>query len=527
MGCQSSKPAGEPKADKTLIAAPGAVYDATKPSGPPNPIRIGATIPNFDLKTTKGDFKLHEWLNGSAEKPWTIMFSHPKDYTPVCTTELGACHSLNERFEKEGCKLLGISCDSIEEHNGWSKDVLAREKSSDESLAFPIVADADRSIVTKLGMLDPEEKDAAGVPLPARALVILHGTTVKLMILYPATTGRNFEEVFRTVTSLQLTAGQGLATPVNWSYGERVIVGPAVKTEDAQTKFEDLKIETTLPSGKEYLRSVKCPELSKVPLPTANAAVPKETGVNPLRIGATIPNFEVKSTKGDFKLHDWLNGDKEKPWTVLFSHPKDYTPVCTTELGACHGLSGRFEKIGCKLIGISCDSVEEHHGWSKDVLFRERPSYAPDSACPQVKHREDKAADESLAFPLIADADRTMVTALGMLDPEEKDAAGVPLPARALVILQGTTVKLTILYPATTGRNFEEVFRVITSLQLTAGQGLATPVNWKYGERVIVGPPVKTEDAKAKFEDFQMETLPSGKEYLRSVKCPAGGLLSP
>eukprot|EP00747_Dinoflagellata_sp_TGD_P022355 gnl/TRDRNA2_/TRDRNA2_129052_c0_seq1.p1 gnl/TRDRNA2_/TRDRNA2_129052_c0~~gnl/TRDRNA2_/TRDRNA2_129052_c0_seq1.p1 ORF type:complete len:115 (+),score=19.10 gnl/TRDRNA2_/TRDRNA2_129052_c0_seq1:182-526(+) len=114
-----------------------------------------------------------------------------------------------------------------------------------------------------------------------------------------------------------------------------------------------------------------------------------------------------------------------------------------------------------------------------------------------------------------------------MLDPDEIDAAGMPLPARALVILQGTTVKLTILYPATTGRNFEEILRVITSLQLTAGEGLATPVNWKYGERVIVGPPVKTEDAKARFQDFRQETMPSGKSYLRSVKCPPKGRKAP
>merc|ERR1711957_916434 len=105
---------------------------------------------------------------------------------------------------------------------------------------------------------------------------------------------------------------------------------------------------------------------------------------------------------------------------------------------------------------------------------------------------------------------------MGMLDPDEVSAEGVPLPARALVVLKGTTVKLTILYPATTGRNFDEVFRIVTSLQLTDGQGLATPVDWKYGERVIVGPPVKTEDAKAKFEDFKIEELPSKKEYLRS-----------
>merc|ERR1712023_410544 len=127
----------------------------------------------------------------------------------------------------------------------------------------------------------------------------------------------------------------------------------------------------------------------------------------------------------------------------------------------------------------------------------------------------------------IADARRSIVTKLGMLDPEERDGAGVPLPARALVILNGTTVRLTILYPATTGRNFEEVLRVIVSLQLTANNGLATPVDWKYGERVIVGPAVKTEDAKAKFKDFNQEEMPSGRPYLRSVRCPDEACTAP
>jgi len=177
--------------------------------------------------------------------------------------------------------------------------------------------------------------------------------------------------------------------------------------------------------------------------------------------------------------------------------------VCTTELGACHGLAGQFAKLGAKMIGLSCDDTESHNAWSKDVLARLLSSN-----------------DDSLAFPLIADSDREIVGALGMLDPEEKTAEGVPLPARALVILNGTTVRLTILYPATTGRNFDEVLRVLVSLQLTTNNGLATPVDWKYGERVIVGPPVKTEDAQAKFEEFKIEELPSGKQYLRSVKCP-------
>merc|ERR1712118_190885 len=144
-----------------------------------------------------------------------------------------------------------------------------------------------------------------------------------------------------------------------------------------------------------------------------------------------------------------------------------------------------------------------------------------------VLHGEGITGETALAFPIIADADRKIVTELGMLDPEEIGPDQMPLPARALVIMMGTTVKLTILYPATTGRNFDEVFRVLTSLQLTANNGLATPVNWKYGERVIVGPPVKTEDAKAKFSGFQREELPSGKPYLRSVDCPDAGKVAP
>jgi 1-Cys peroxiredoxin 6 len=383
---------------------------------------------------------------------------------------------------------------------------------SEDALAFPIIADADRTIVGTLGMLDPEELTAEGIPLPARALIILHGTTVRLTILYPATTGRNFEEVKRILTSLQLTASNGLATPVDWKYGDKLIVGPAVKTDDAKAKFQEFNIET-LPSGKEYLRTVKCleltPDLSKTAA-AANATKPP-IGPNPLKIGAIIPNFDVKTTKGDFALHTWLTeSDKEKPWTIFFTHPKDFTPVCTTELGACHKLAGKAAKLGCKLIGLSCDDTESHHAWSKDVLAR--------CGC---------AGEEALSFPIIADSDRKIVTKMGMLDPEERDGAGVPLPARSLLIMKGTTVKLSILYPATTGRNFDEVLRTLVSLQLTDSNGLATPVDWKYGDRVIVGPAVKTEVAKEKFKDFQQKELPSGKPYLRSVQCPEAGLTAP
>jgi 1-Cys peroxiredoxin 6 len=476
-----------------------------------NPLKIGACIKDFQLKTTAGDMSFHKFLTSDESKPWTVFFSHPKDFTPVCTTELGACHSLVAKFELMGAKLIGLSCDPTASHVDWSKDVLYNiGDTSSESLGFPLIADDSREIVSALGMLDPEEKGKDGVPLPARALIILHGTTVRLTILYPATTGRNFDEVFRVLTSLQLTQSNGLATPVDWMYGERVIVGPSVPSEDAKAKFEDFKIES-LPSAKEYLRSVKCPPLtgiSQTPVvPNTTAPV---TGANPLRIGATIPNFPLKTTQGDFKFHEWLSKEADKPWTIFFSHPKDFTPVCTTELGACHKLAATAAKLSCKLIGLSCDDVDSHREWSKDVLAR--------CGCDQ---------DEVLNFPIIADSERSIVTELGMLDPEEKDAAGVPLPARALVILKGTTVKLTILYPATTGRNFEEVVRTLVSLQLTDGEGIATPANWFYGQRVIVAPSVATEDAKAKFQGFEIKELPSKKEYLRSVICPAKACARP
>jgi len=477
-----------------------------------NPLKIGANVPNFGLQTTKGDFQFHDFLKSDDTKPWTLFFSHPNDFTPVCTTELGTCHSLVSDFGKMGAKMIGLSCNTTDSHHAWSKDVLANiGNNSDESLAFPIIADEKREVVNTLGMLDPEEVTAEGIPLPARALVILHGTTVKLTILYPATTGRSFEEVKRVLVSLQLTASNGLATPVDWKYGDRLIVGPAVKTDDAKNKFEDFQTKD-LPSNKPYLRSVKClevtDEMTRVQPPLNSAEPP--AGPNPLKIGATIPDFQVETTQGQFSLHKWLTDDKGKPWTLFFSHPNDFTPVCTTELGTCHSLVASFGRLGAKLIGLSCNTTDSHHAWSKDVLAN-----------------IGNNSVESLAFPIIADEKREIVNKLGMLDPEEVTAEGIPLPARALVILHGTTVKLTILYPATTGRNFDEVLRTLVSLQLTLQNGLATPVDWKYGERVIVGPAVKTEDAEKKFQDLQTKELPSQKLYLRSVKCPAPGMKAP
>lgn len=226
-----------------------------------------------------------------------------------------------------------------------------------------------------------------------------------------------------------------------------------------------------------------------------------------IRLGETIPDFFCKTTKGDFYLHDYCTGNTEETWTVLFSHPQDFTPVCTTELGMAHMMLPEFKKLGVKMIAVSCDPVSAHHAWSEDIL-----SYW-------------KMDGTGLDFPIIDDSDRELVTSLGMLDAEAKDDMKMPLPARAVIILdEKCNVRLSILYPATTGRDFNEIIRTIKSLKLTANNGLATPANWNPGERVVVTPPVATQTAKTKYNNFDIVPLPSGKQYLRMVDDPVHSL---
>ncbi|ESO03724.1 hypothetical protein HELRODRAFT_185631 [Helobdella robusta] len=212
-------------------------------------------------------------------------------------------------------------------------------------------------------------------------------------------------------------------------------------------------------------------------------------------LGSVFPNFTAQTTIGEIKFHEWLNGS----WGILFSHPKDYTPVCTTELGRVVQLADEFKKRSVKLIALSCDSVEDHKGWSKDIMsYIEMPGNLP--------------------YPIIADESRKLANELGMIDPDEIDNKGIPLTARAVFIIgPDTKLKLSIIYPATTGRNFDEILRVVDSLQLTAAKPVATPVDWKPGQPCMVQPGLSQEDAKAKFPDVQVKKVPSGKEYLRTT----------
>ena len=207
-----------------------------------------------------------------------------------------------------------------------------------------------------------------------------------------------------------------------------------------------------------------------------------------LQLGDTAPNFTQDSTEGQINLYDYA-GDS---WVVLFSHPKDFTPVCTTELGEVSKLKGEFEKRNCKILGLSVDPVDDHNAWADDIA-------------------ETQGA--ALNFPLIADADRKVSDLYGMIHPNANDTLTV---RSVFVIDPQRKVRLTITYPASTGRNFDEILRVIDSLQLTSHHKVATPVNWQHGDDVIIVPAVDDEEAKGLFPGGWQTVKP----YLRVVKDP-------
>lgn len=207
-------------------------------------LQLGDIAPDFSAETTQGPVRFHDWIGGG----WAILFSHPKDFTPVCTTELGYMASLKDEFEKRNCKVIGLSVDPLDSHREWSKDIAETQGHAPN---YPLIADSDRKIANEYGMIHPNANDTMTV---RSVFVIGPDKKIKLMITYPASTGRNFDEILRVLDSLQLTARHQVATPVNWKHGEDVIIVPSLSDEEAKQKF---------PSGwkalKPYLRIVPQP----------------------------------------------------------------------------------------------------------------------------------------------------------------------------------------------------------------------------------------------------------------------------
>lgn len=192
-------------------------------------IRLGDIAPDFEADTTQGKIKFHEWIGDS----WAILFSHPKDFTPVCTTELGYVAKIKPEFEKRGVKVIGLSVDPVESHHKWESDIAETQGTP---VNFPMIADPDRRISELYGMIHPES-----LPMLTVRSVFIIGPDkrVKLMLTYPASTGRNFDEILRVTDSLQLAAKHTIATPANWKQGEDVIIGISVSDEDAKKTWPD------------------------------------------------------------------------------------------------------------------------------------------------------------------------------------------------------------------------------------------------------------------------------------------------
>lgn len=192
-------------------------------------IRIGDEAPDFTAETTDGTIDFLDWKKGS----WAVLFSHPKDFTPVCTTELGTVAKLKPEFDKRGVKVLGLSVDPVDAHLEWEKDIA---ETQGQAVNFPMIADPDRKVASLYDMIHPNANDALTV---RSVFVIGPDDKVKLTLTYPASTGRNFDELLRVIDSLQLTAAHKVATPANWNQGEDVIIGSSVSDEEARTLFPD------------------------------------------------------------------------------------------------------------------------------------------------------------------------------------------------------------------------------------------------------------------------------------------------
>ena len=209
-------------------------------------IRLGDTAPDFTAETSEGTVEFHKWLGDG----WGVLFSHPKDYTPVCTTELGRVANLSGEFKKRNVKVLALSVDPVDSHKGWISDI---NETQSCTVNYPIVADPEKKVATLYDMIHPNALNNLTV---RTVFVIGPDKKVKLSLTYPASTGRNFDEILRVIDSLQLTANYQVATPVDWKHGDDCVVVPAIKTEDIPTKFPKGFTEV-----KPYLRMTPQPDL--------------------------------------------------------------------------------------------------------------------------------------------------------------------------------------------------------------------------------------------------------------------------
>ncbi|WNK19963.1 peroxiredoxin [Halomonas piscis] len=215
-------------------------------------LRINETVPDFEADTSQGSISFHDWIGDS----WAILFSHPKDFTPVCTTEFGAVATLNDEWQKRGTKVIGVSVDGVEDHQGWARDI---ESYAGCAVGFPIIADEDLKVSKLFDMLPaeaylPDGRTPADSATVRSVFIIGPDKQLKLSMTYPMNVGRNFSEILRALDALQTAAGHGVATPADWTVGEDVIIPPSVSDDDARAKFGEFEAPLT------YVRKAQLPK---------------------------------------------------------------------------------------------------------------------------------------------------------------------------------------------------------------------------------------------------------------------------
>ncbi|XP_073987566.1 peroxiredoxin-6-like [Rhodnius prolixus] len=216
-------------------------------------MRLGSTVPDFKASTTHGPISFHEWIGSS----WCVLFSHPADFTPVCTTELGRIAVFKGEFDKRGVKLIALSCDKLKDHTDWINDIKSYCRDIPGDFPYPIISDEDRKLAVKLDMLDEQNRNNEESAKTIRALYIIDpNKKLRLSMIYPMSTGRNVDEILRVIDSLQLTDKlQFVATPANWIPGDKVMILPTVKDEDLPKLFPKGVDKVSMPSGQNYVRT--------------------------------------------------------------------------------------------------------------------------------------------------------------------------------------------------------------------------------------------------------------------------------
>eukprot|EP00931_Biecheleriopsis_adriatica_P100827 TRINITY_DN76067_c0_g1_i1.p1 TRINITY_DN76067_c0_g1~~TRINITY_DN76067_c0_g1_i1.p1 ORF type:complete len:569 (+),score=68.67 TRINITY_DN76067_c0_g1_i1:87-1793(+) len=526
-------------------------------------LRVGDTAPDFEAETTKGKLRFHHWMRNH----WSVLFSHPGAFTPVCTTEIGDMALIYPMLRSKGFKLVALSCDSVQRHLQWEKDIVAHFASCGHqiSLDFPIISDPLRDVGILFDAIDTTRNSPDdGVNLHARSMFIFDpDKKLQLVVNYPFNVGRDTAELLRICDALLLTSRASVATPASWpdNHSNLVVRGesmqscvcllPTLSERDSRRYFPE-HVVFEMPSGRSYMRLATPGALNQVHIPAwlrwlapaccldgvqawsdtlldhspseykpPDVVLSRQHGSYDVqeirkrieqsfarsdgivRVGDVVPDFTAVSTLGNVSFHDWIEGK----WTIVLSHAAAFDPVSTTEVGTLALLSAELDSRGIQAASLSCDSLENLQVWRRDILAH-----------------FDKAI--RVTFPMIADPNRAVAIKYGFVDPLSTNAQ---TSREVLFIGPDKRLKLSMSYPAAVGGNMHEILRAVDAVQLAAREYIATPASWPNNHQqlflrgqamkgAVIVPRQDTDSQQSGI----VVNMPSGKTYMRLAQMSPG-----